>query len=294
MPHFGDFLHQRCKGLIAMKLVSTAKAFGGEQRVYRHASKVTGTEMEFAVFLPREALEGFFCPTLFYLSGLTCSWEEVTMQGLPQMHAAKHGLIFVAPDTSPRGDTVPDVASYDLGQAASFYLNATQKPWSDHYRMEDYLTAELPRLLIDALPVDEDAFGITGHSMGGHGALTLAMRHPTLFHSVSAFAPITNPVLCSWGRQAFAAYLGDNEAVWEAHDACALVASAGWEGGILIDQGLSDEYLEDQLKPWAFEKACRTSGVDLTMRLHGGYDHYYHFVASFMADHIKWHAERLE
>ncbi|WP_321447644.1 S-formylglutathione hydrolase [uncultured Cohaesibacter sp.] len=277
-----------------MKLISKAKAFGGEQRLYRHQSKVTGTEMEFSVFLPREALEGFVCPTLFYLSGLTCSWEEVVTQGLPQMHAAKHGLIFVAPDTSPRGDNVADDDAYDLGQSASFYLDATEEPWSDHFKMETYLTSELPKLLMGALPVDEDAMGITGHSMGGHGALTLALRHPTLFHSVSALAPITNPVACLWGRKAFEAYLGDEEAHWDDHDACALIAKLGWEGQILIDQGLADEYLEDQLKPWAFEKACRLANVDLTMRLHGGYDHYYHFIASFMANHIEWHAKRLE
>nr|WP_321460814.1 S-formylglutathione hydrolase [uncultured Cohaesibacter sp.] len=277
-----------------MKLISKAKAFGGEQRVYRHQSKVTGTEMECAVFMPRQALEGFLCPTLFYLSGLTCSWEEVTMQGVPQMHAAKHGMIFVAPDTSPRGDNVADDSAYDLGQAASFYLNASEQPWADHYQMEDYLTSELPALLVDALPVDEDAIGICGHSMGGHGALTLALRHPSVFHSVSAFAPITNPCACPWGRKAFEVYLGADESLWEAHDACALVGTAGWKGDILIDQGLADEYLEEQLKPWAFEKACREAGVDLTLRLHGGYDHYYHFIASFMADHMEWHALRLE
>ena len=277
-----------------MKLISKAKAFDGEQRVYRHQSKATGTEMEFSVFLPREALEGFLCPTLFYLSGLTCGWEEVTTQAVPQMHAAKHGMIFVAPDSSPKGDMVADDEAYDLGQSASFYLNATEQPWSDHFKMEDYLTAELPKLLIDALPVDEDALGITGHSMGGHGALTLALRHPQLFHSVSAFAPIVNPTACPWGRKAFEAYLGEDEALWHGHDACSLIASDGWKSDILIDQGLADEYFETQLKPWAFEKACREAGVDLTLRLHGGYDHYYHFVASFMADHMEWHAQRLE
>ncbi|WP_319532779.1 S-formylglutathione hydrolase [uncultured Cohaesibacter sp.] len=277
-----------------MEQIQSMKSFGGEQRVYRHKSSVTGTDMEFAVFLPREALDGYFCPTLFYLSGLTCTWENVTTKGCPQMHAAKHGMIFVAPDTSPRGEEVANDPAYDLGQAASFYLNATEKPWAAHFQMESYLTEELPALLFDALPVDEDALGVTGHSMGGHGALTLAMRHPSLFHSVSAFAPITNPVDCPWGQKAFEAYLGSDQSKWAAHDACALVAEKGWDGDILIDQGLSDDFLENQLKPWAFEAACRKAGVDLTLRLHGGYDHSYYFISSFLADHMAWHADRLE
>lgn len=277
-----------------MEQVSSTKCFGGEQRVYRHKSKATGTDMEFAVFLPREALDGFYCPSLLYLSGLTCTWENVTTKGLPQMHAAKHGMIFIAPDTSPRGEGVANDDGYDLGQAASFYLNATEEPWAPHFQMENYLTNELPDLLFDALPVDEEALGITGHSMGGHGALTLAMRHPDLFHSVSAFAPITNPMDCPWGQKAFAAYLGSDESKWAEHDACALIKSAGWEGDILIDQGLADTFLAEQLKPWAFEAACREVGVDLTLRLQGGYDHSYYFIASFMADHFAWHADRLE
>ncbi|WP_316860723.1 S-formylglutathione hydrolase [uncultured Cohaesibacter sp.] len=276
-----------------MQLVSKAKSFGGEQRVYRHRSEATRTDMDLAVFLPREALEGFVCPTLVYLSGLTCSWQEITMQGLPQMHAAKHGMIFVAPDTSPRGEQVPDDEHYDLGQSASFYIDSTEQPWSEHFQMESYLTKELPGLLLEALPVDEDAIGITGHSMGGFGALMLALRHPELFHSVSAFAPICNPTHSVWGRKAFEAYLGEDESVWEAYDPCLLVQERGWEGDILIDQGLADEYFEDQLEPWAFEKACRKAGVELTLRLHGGYDHYYHFIASFLADHFEWHADRL-
>ena len=277
-----------------MEQIFSTKSFGGEQRVYRHKSGVTGTDMEFAVFLPREALEGFACPTLFYLSGLTCTWENVTIKGSPQMHAAEHGLIFVAPDTSPRGETIADDERDNVGLGAGFYINATEEPWAAHYRMEDYLADELPSLLIDALPLDEDAFGITGHSMGGHGALTLAMKYPGLFHSVSAFAPITNPVNCPWGRVAFETYLGDKETEWSEHDACHLAVSEGWEGDILIDQGLSDPFLEEQLKPWAFEAACRRAGLDLTLRMQGGYDHSYYFVSTFLGDHMEWHSDRLE
>ena len=277
-----------------MELVSSTKAFGGEQRVYRHKSRATGTDMEFAVFLPREALEGFVCPSLFYLSGLTCNWENVTTKGSPQMHAAKHGMIFVAPDTSPRGDKVANDESYSLGQGAGFYINATQDPWAAHYQMEDYLCKELPTLLVDALPLDEDALGITGHSMGGHGALSLAMKHPDLFHSVSAFAPIVNPLNCPWGRKAFELYLGEDESLWAAHDSCSLVLSKGWDGAILIDQGTADKFLEEELKPWSFEAACRKAGVDLTLRMQGGYDHSYYFVSSFLGDHMAWHADRLD
>ena len=277
-----------------MELISKSKSFGGEQRVYRHKSRATGTDMDFAVFMPREALEGYYCPTLFYLSGLTCTWENVTTKGMPQLHAAKHGMIFVAPDTSPRGEVVANDDAYDLGQGAGFYLNATQDPWAKHFQMEDYVAEELPELLIDALPVDEEAIGVTGHSMGGHGALTLAMRHPTLFHSVSAFAPIANPMNCPWGEKAFSTYLGSNRDAWAQHDACSLVEQLGWEGDILIDQGLGDQFLDEQLKPWAFEAACRKAGVDLTLRLHGGYDHSYYFISSFLADHMAWHKDRLD
>lgn len=277
-----------------MEMISSVKCFGGEQRVYRHASTSTGTDMEFAVFLPREALDGFVCPTLFYLSGLTCTWENVMTKGFPQMHAAEHGMIFVAPDTSPRGEDVANDEGYDLGQGAGFYLNATQQPWAQHYRMEDYITKELPALLLESLPVDEDAIGITGHSMGGHGALTLAIKNPNLFHSVSAFAPIVNPMDCPWGEKAFAAYLGEDEGQRALYDACALIKEHGWEGDILVDQGMADSFLEEQLKPWAFEAACREAEVDLTLRLQGGYDHSYYFISTFLADHMAWHAARLD
>ena len=277
-----------------MELIFNAKSFGGEQRVYRHRSSATGTDMAFSVFLPREALDGFACPTLVYLSGLACSWENVTVKGMAQFHAAKHGMIFVAPDTSPRGELVADDDNDAIGIGAGFYINATNEPWSAHYQMERYIAEELPDLLVDSLPVDEDALGVTGHSMGGHGALTLAMKYPGLFHSLSAFAPISNPTACKWGRQAFETYLGDDETQWLAHDASALMLSEGWDADILIDQGMADPYWEEQLRPWAFEAACRQTGTDLTLRLQGGYDHSYYFVSTFMADHIAWHAERLE
>ncbi|MCV6576827.1 MAG: S-formylglutathione hydrolase [Cohaesibacter sp.] len=277
-----------------MELISSVKSFGGEQRVYRHRSKVTKTDMDFAVFLPREALDGYACSSLIYLSGLTCTWENVMTKGCPQQHAAQHGMIFVAPDTSPRGEAVANDEAYDMGQGAGFYLNATQKPWAEHFRMEDYIAEELPDLLVDSLPIDEDAIGVSGHSMGGHGALTLAMKNPDLFQSVSAFAPIVNPIDCPWGQKAFAAYLGDDVAAYKAYDACALVEAEGWEKDILIDQGVADGFLEEQLKPWAFEAACRKAGVDLTLRMQGGYDHSYYFISSFLADHVAWHAARLD
>ena len=276
-----------------MKLISKAKAFGGEQRLYRHFSASTKTDMEVAVFLPMEALDGKLCPALLYLSGLTCSWREVTNEALPQLHAAANGLIFIACDTSPRGENVADSASYDLGQSASFYLDAAQLPWSENFQMESYLTKELPNVLVDFLPVKANAIGITGHSMGGHGALTLALKHPELFRSVSAFAPICNPSKTPWGRKAFSAYLGSDETAWIDHDATELICNKGWAQDILIDQGLADEYLESELAPLAFKEACCERNVELTLRFQEGYDHYYHFVATFMADHMRWHAERL-
>lgn len=278
---------------MTLDLISSARAFGGEQRVYRHASSATGTPMEFSAFLPGQALRGEACPTLVYLSGLTCTWENVTTKGGYQRMAADCGLIVIAPDTSPRGDDVANDAAYDLGQGAGFYLDATEEPWAPHFRMESYIAEELPSLLLDTLPVWDTAIGITGHSMGGHGALTLAMKHPELFRSVSAFAPIVNPSTCPWGEKALTAYLGSDRAAWRHHDACALVESRGWQGDILIDQGSADGFLDEQLRPWAFDEACRKAGVPLTLRMQGGYDHSYYFVSTFLADHLEWHAERL-
>ena len=278
---------------MSLTLVSTSRSFGGEQRVYRHASKATGTDMEFAAYLPREALRGEACPTLFYLSGLTCTWQNATDKAGYQRLASMYGLIVIAPDTSPRGDDVANDEAYDLGQGAGFYVDATEKPWAPHFNMETYVTDELYAIVTGELPVWEGAVGITGHSMGGHGALTLALRHPDLFRSVSAFAPITNPLDCPWGEKALGAYLGADRTRWAEHDACALVKARGWSSDILVDQGTADGFLAEQLKPWALEAACREAGVDLTLRLQGGYDHSYNFISTFLEDHFAWHAERL-
>lgn len=278
---------------MTLTLVSASRSFGGEQRVYRHASAATGTDMEFAVFLPREALRGELCPTLFYLCGLTCTWENATNKAGYQRLAAEQAMIVVAPDTSPRGAGVADDAAYDLGQGAGFYLDASQAPWAPHFAMESYVAGELHDLVCRELPVWEGAVGITGHSMGGHGALTLALRHPDRFRSLSAFAPIANPMECPWGQKAFAAYLGADREAWRAHDACALMEDRGWTRDILVDQGTADGFLDEQLRPLALDAACRAAGVELTLRLQGGYDHSYHFVASFLEDHIAWHAARL-
>jgi S-formylglutathione hydrolase len=278
---------------MTLDTLSTARAFGGEQRVYRHASTATGTDMEFAVFLPAEALRGEACPTLFYLSGLTCTWENATSKAGYQRLAALHGMIVVAPDTSPRGDTVADDEAYDLGKGAGFYVDATQAPWAPNFNMETYVTEELFDLVTAEFPVWEGAVGITGHSMGGHGALTLAMRHPDRFRSVSAFAPIANPAACPWGEKAFSAYLGENREDWREHDACELLRTRGWSGDILVDQGGSDGFLAEQLHPYALDEACRQAGVELTLRIQGGYDHSYNFIATFLEDHFAWHSERL-
>ncbi len=276
-----------------IELIKSWRCFDGEQRVYRHDSKATGTPMEFAVFLPRRALNGEECPTLMFLSGLTCTWENMVSKAGSQRAAAEHGMIIVSPDTSPRGDDVADDDGWDMGKSAGFYLNATQEPWAKHYRMEEYITQELPEILEEYFPVDLSALGLTGHSMGGHGALTLALKNPGLFKSVSAFAPIVNPMNCPWGEKAFSGYLGADRSSWADYDACELVKKRGWKGRILIDQGSGDEFLEEQLKPWVFEKACREEGVDLTLRMHGGYDHSYYCIASFMPDHIAWHYDEL-
>ena len=276
-----------------IELISSWRCFDGEQRVYRHTSTVIGTPMEFAIFLPRRALRGEECPSLLYLSGLTCTWENMVSKAGSQRAAAELGMIVISPDTSPRGEDVADDEAYDMGKGAGFYLNATQEPWAKHYRMEAYLTQELPEILEEHFPVDLSALGITGHSMGGHGALTLAMKNPGLFKSVSAFAPIVNPMECPWGEKALTAYLGADRSTWANYDACALVHSRGWKGRILVDQGVSDTFLEEQLKPWMFEEACRKAGVDLSLRMQGGYDHSYYFVSSFLPEHMAWHYDEL-
>lgn len=268
------------------------KCFGGDQLVFAHDSKATGTRMEFSVYVPPQAAKQPW-PVLFYLSGLTCTWENATTKAGFQRAAAEHGMVIVAPDTSPRGEDVPDDAAYDLGKGAGFYLNATQAPWSKHFNMYDYVVEELPELITRAFPVNFARFGITGHSMGGHGALTVAMKNPDRFKSVSAFSPIVAPAQVPWGQKAFNAYLGPDHKMWAEYDSCALMASRGWPRDILIDQGDADEFQATQLRPELFAEACKARHVPLTLRMQAGYDHSYYFIATFMADHARWHAERL-
>ena len=274
-----------------MKTISENRAFGGVQGVYSHTSVVTGGEMTFGLFLPAEAEEGKV-PLLWYLSGLTCTHENAMVKAGAQRWAAEAGIALVFPDTSPRGEDVPNDAAYDLGQGAGFYLNATQAPWDTHFRMWDYVTDELPKLLFSAFPLDKAAQGITGHSMGGHGALTIAMSLPGRFRSVSAFAPICNPTASDWGRKQFTAYLGPDETTWAAHDASLLMKKRGFDGPMLIDQGTADQFI-DLLKPEAMATAMAERRQGGTIRLQKGYDHSYFFVSTFMEEHIAFHAGAL-
>ncbi|MEY9784946.1 S-formylglutathione hydrolase [Sinorhizobium fredii] len=273
-----------------MELVTQNQCFGGTQSVYRHASEACRVEMTFGLYIPPQARTRSV-PLLWFLSGLTCTHENAMIKAGLQRHAAEQGLALVFPDTSPRGEGVADDEAYDLGQGAGFYVNAIQQPWARHYRMYDYIVTELPALLQEQFPVN-GVNGITGHSMGGHGALTIAFRNPGLFSSVSAFAPIVNPTRSDWGRKQFSAYLGDDEAHWGKYDACLLLSELGWQGDILIDQGAADQFL-GQLQPEAMARLLaerRQAGV---LRMQAGYDHSYCFVASFGEDHVRWHAERL-
>ena len=283
---------------LAPALLSAHACFGGAQRVYQHASREIGLPMKFSVYLPPQALQGARRPALVYLAGLTCNEDTFMTKAGAQRLAADLGLVLVAPDTSPRGANVPGEAdAWDFGVAAGFYLDATQAPWATHWRMESYLTHELLPLLGEHLPMDLERVGIFGHSMGGHGALTLALRHPGVFKSVSAFAPIAAPSQCPWGKKAFSGYLGKDESAWLAHDASALMAAQTtppYPGGILIDQGLADKFLlENQLLPEVFEAACAQVGQPLTLRRQPGYDHGYYFIQTFMADHLAHHAQVL-
>jgi S-formylglutathione hydrolase len=275
-----------------LEQVKRWKCFGGEQLVLAHPSASTNTRMEFAVYLPPQAAKRPW-PVLFYLSGLTCTWENATTKAGFQHAAAEHGIVIVAPDTSPRGDDVVDDAAYDLGKGAGFYLNATQQPWAKHFRMYDYVVRELPELIAAEFPVDLRRLGITGHSMGGHGALSIALKNPDRYKSVSAFSPIVAPTGVPWGEKALGAYLGPDRQSWAEYDSCALMAARGWPRDILIDQGDADEFLATQLKPELFAEACRQRNVALTLRMQQGYDHSYYFIATFMAEHVRWHAERL-
>ncbi len=279
---------------MALEKKSEWASFGGKQTVYTHQSKETGTAMDFSVYTPPQAADSPV-PVLTYLSGLTCNWENVTTKGAFQGWAAERGLMVVCPDTSPRGDDVPDSADeYDFGKGAGFYVNATQQPWSKNYRMYAYITEELPATLKANLPAADLARqGVFGHSMGGHGALTVAMKNPGTYKSVSAFAPIVSPMNCPWGEKALGRYIGDDRSAWADYDACALVEARGWHSDILVDQGTADTFLEEQLKPQLFVEACGVASVPLTLRMQEGYDHSYYFMASFMKDHIDWHADRL-
>ncbi|WP_072381099.1 S-formylglutathione hydrolase [Novosphingobium sp. NDB2Meth1] len=282
---------------MTLETVSTSKAHGGTLGVYKHQSTATGTGMTFSVFLPPQAAEvGAKLPVLFYLSGLTCTHANVTDKGEYRRLCAELGLIFVAPDTSPRGEGVADDAegAYDFGLGAGFYVNATEEPFAAHYRMWDYVTQELPALIADNFPIDPARMGITGHSMGGHGALTIGLTFPDKFKSLSAFAPIVAPGQVPWGHKALGGYLGQDRAAWRAHDAVALIEDGKRPAGdILVDQGAADGFLVEQLRPELFEAACKAAGVNLTLRLQDGYDHSYNFISTFMDDHLRWHAERL-
>ena len=276
----------------ALEITSESRCFGGVQRVYRVQSEACACPMAFAAFIPPQA-EHEPRPALFWLSGLTCTWENFTVKAGAQRKAAELGLVLIAPDTSPRGEGVADDAAYDFGQGAGFYVDATEAPWASHFAMETHVAQELPALIAGRLPIDMSRIGIAGHSMGGHGALTLAMRHPDRFRSLSAFAPIVAPTQLPWGRKALAGYLGPDETVWARHDACALMRARGWHGDILIDQGDADAFLERELRPDLFAEACAEADVALTLRMQPGYDHSYYCIASFIDDHLAWHAARL-
>ena len=274
-----------------MKTISENRCFGGVQGVYSHASDATGTDMTFGLFLPESAEDGPV-PVLWYLSGLTCTHENAMVKAGAQAFAASEGMALVFPDTSPRGAEVADDPAYDMGQGAGFYVNATQEPWAPHFRMWDYVAEELPRLVTANFAIDEERQAITGHSMGGHGALTLAMSLPGRFRSVSAFSPIVNPTESDWGRKQFAAYLGDDETTWAAHDASLLMREVGFDGPVLTDTGTKDQFI-DLLRPEAFSAACAARRQQATLRMQPGYDHSYFFVSTFMEDHVAFHAEAL-
>lgn len=279
---------------MSFETLSNNLSFGGVQGVYRHASAATGTDMTFSVYVPPHA-GGAKLPVLWYLSGLTCTHANVTDKGEYRRACAEHGVIFIAPDTSPRGEGVADDPAYDMGQGAGFYVDATEAPWTPHFRMRAYIEQELPALIAEHFSMaDMSRQGITGHSMGGHGALTIGLRNPDRFKSVSAFAPIVAPGHVPWGEKALAGYLGPERSAWRAYDAVALIEDGARLPDLLIDQGDADQFLAEQLKPQLLEAACTQAGIPLTLRMQPGYDHSYYFIATFMADHIAWHAARLK
>ncbi len=276
-----------------MERIERRASFGGWQEVWQHDSTSLGLPARFGIYLPPQAAEGR-CPVLYWLSGLTCTEQNFITKAGAQQFAAEHGVIIVAPDTSPRGEGVADGDSYDIGLGAGFYVNATEAPWTPHYRMYDYVATELPALIEAQFPTN-DRRGISGHSMGGHGALVIALRNPGRYRSVSAFAPIVAPSQVPWGQKVFAAYLGEDREAWQRHDATALVAGELSERlPLLIDQGDADDFLAEQLRPELLREAAEAAGHPLTLRLQPGYDHSYYFIASFMGEHVAWHAKALK
>lgn len=277
-----------------MQLVQSNQCFQGEQRIYSFDSVSLKTSSRFGIFLPEQALKGQDCSALFYLAGLTCTEETFAIKAHAQRMAAQLGFILITPDTSPRGDEVAKGDHWDIGQGAGFYINAVQEPWAEHFQMESLVADELYALVLEQFPIRSEQVGIFGHSMGGHGALTLALKYPEKFKSVSAFAPICAPSQCPWGEKAFTQYLGADQTVWQAHDAAALIQSKGaLFQDILIDQGLSDQFYS-QLNPALFREACIKAGQKLTLREHEAYDHGYYFIQSFMDDHLQFHAVQLQ
>lgn len=275
-----------------METASANRSHGGTQGVYTHHSAETGTDMTFSVFVPEHA-PGAKLPVLWYLSGLTCTHANVTEKGEYRAACAEHGVIFVAPDTSPRGEDVPDGDGWDFGKGAGFYVDATEAPWSRHYRMRSYVEGELPGLIAASFPADMGRQAITGHSMGGHGALTISLRNPGRFRSTSAFAPIVSPLACPWGEKALSGYLGADRHAWREYDACALIEDGARLPDLLIDQGTHDGFLKEQLKTDLLAETCDKAGQPATIRMQDGYDHSYFFISTFMAEHIGWHAESL-
>ena len=278
---------------MGIETVSENRSHGGTQGVYSHASEATGTDMTFSVFVPDHEA-GAKLPVLWYLSGLTCTHANVTEKGEYRAACAKAGIIFIAPDTSPRGEGVADDDAYDMGQGAGFYLDATQQPWAPHFQMRSYIEDEVPALIAEHFPVDMARQGITGHSMGGHGALTIGLRNADRFASISAFSPIVAPSSVPWGEKALSGYLGEDRTAWRAHDACALIEDGARADALLVEQGTADQFLEEQLKPGLLAEACANANIPLTLNMRDGYDHSYYFISSFLADHVAWHAARLK